>query len=201
MTEEKYVTYRHLKKGQEISGAKQGNSWHSFKGYVKEVNAAYVILELWNPGGPEERFPSEETLFGIEMTEEEIKEKYNQMAGTVVKAIQNRLENYEIGYHEIFNSWLSSDPWEMAQACVKKNLTIIGSCYDIPPKHAMFSGELLDVGICAEDEDGDRFWCHFKSDSVEVMKRRYERYQEQKKKKANETINGKEKTFRRTRAD
>ena len=77
------------------------------------------------------------------MTDEEIKEKYNQMAGTVVKAIQNRLENYEIGYHEIFNSWLSSDPWEMAQACVKKNLTIIGSCYDIPPKHAMFSGELL----------------------------------------------------------
>lgn len=75
MTEEKYVTYRHLKKGQEISGAKQGNSWHSFKGYVKEANAAYVILELWNPGGPEERFPSEETLFGIEMTEEEIKEK------------------------------------------------------------------------------------------------------------------------------
>lgn len=114
MTEEKYVTYRHLKKGQEISGAKQGNFWHSFKGYVKEVNTAYVILELWNPGGPEERFPSEETLFGIEMTEGEIKEKYNQMAGTVVKAIQNRLENYEIGYHEMFNSWLSSDPWEMA---------------------------------------------------------------------------------------
>ena len=66
---------------------------------------------------------------------------------------------------------------------MKKNLTIIGSCYDIPPKHAMFSGELLDVGICAEDEDGDRFWCHFKSDSVEVMKRRYERYQGQKKRK------------------
>lgn len=41
------------------------------------MNTAYVILELWNPGGPEERFPSEETLFGIEMTEGEIKEKYN----------------------------------------------------------------------------------------------------------------------------
>ena len=35
----------------------------------------------------------------------------------------------------------------------------------------------------AVDEDGDRFWCHFKSNSVEVMKRRYERYQEQKKRK------------------
>ena len=43
MTEEKYVTYRHLKKGQEISGAKQGNSWHGFKGYVKEANAAYAL--------------------------------------------------------------------------------------------------------------------------------------------------------------
>ena len=39
MTEEKYVTYRHLKKGQEISGTKQGNSWSGFKGYVKEANA------------------------------------------------------------------------------------------------------------------------------------------------------------------
>lgn len=47
------------------------------------------------------------------MTEGEIKEKYNQMAGTVVKAIQNRLENYEIGYtrylilgyHLILGKW------------------------------------------------------------------------------------------------
>ncbi len=46
MTEEKYVTYRHLKKAGKISGAKQGNSWHSFKGYVKEVNAAYVISRI-----------------------------------------------------------------------------------------------------------------------------------------------------------
>lgn len=42
----------------------------------------------------------------------------------------------------------------------------------------MFSDELLDVGICVEDEDGDRFWCHFRSSSIEIMKRRYERYQE-----------------------
>ena len=178
MTEEKYVTYRRLKKGQEVSGVKYGNTTRGFRGYVKEANVAYVDLELWEHGGPEERFLSEETLFGIEMTEEEIRAKYNAKAGEIVKSIQNRLGSYEIGSHEMWNSWLSSDPWELAQACVKEKLTILGSCYDIDPKHAMFSGDLLDVGICAEDEDGDRIWCHFRSEDVEVMKRRYARYQE-----------------------
>jgi len=178
VTEEKYVTYKQLKKGQEICGVKQESLWGSFKGYVKEVNVAHVILELWEPGGTEEKYPSHGTLFGIKMTEDEIRAKYNQKAGKFVKAIQNRLESYEIGPHEMWNSWLSSDPWELTQACVKEKLTIIGSCYNIIPKHAMFSDELLDVGICVEDEDGDRFWCHFRSSSIEIMKRRYERYQE-----------------------
>ena len=178
MEEKKYVTYRHLKIGQEISGTKSGNSCSGFRGYIKSVNAAYVIVEMWNPGGNEERFSSAETLFGIEMTEEEIRQKYNDKAGKIVAAMKNRLEKYEIGPHEMWNSWLSSNPWEMAQACAKEKLTILGCCYDIIPKHAMFSGDLLDVGVCVEDEDGDKFWCHFSRDSVEIMKRRYERYQE-----------------------
>lgn len=178
MTEEKYVTYRQLKKGQEVVRTKQGNTTRGFRGYVKEANVAYVVLELWEHGGEEERFSSEETLFGIEMTEDEIRAKYNAKAGEIVKAIQNRLESYEIGSHEMWNAWLSSDPWELAQSCVREKLTIIGSCYDINPKYAMFSGDLLDVGICTEDEDGDRIWCHFRSEDVEIMERRYERYQE-----------------------
>lgn len=177
MTEEKYVTYKQLKKGQEISGVKQESSRRSFKGYVKEANVAYVILELWEHGGTEEKYPSQGTLFAIKMTEEEIQAKYNQKAGEFVKAIQNRLESYEIGPHEMWNSWLSSDPWELTQACVKEKLTIIGSCYDIVPKRPMFSDELLDVGVCVEDEEGNRFWCHFGSSDIEIMKRRYERYQ------------------------
>ena len=27
------------------------------------------------------------------------------------------------------------------------------------------------------DKDGDRFWCHFSSQYIEVLARRYERYQ------------------------
>ncbi len=27
----------------------------------------------------------------------------------------------------------------------------------------MFSGDTLDVGVCAEYDDGERIWCHFRS--------------------------------------
>lgn len=181
MGELKYVTYKHLKKGQKVEGAKSGGSSHGFTGYVKEANAAYVIIEMWKPGGREEKYSSE-LMFGIEMTEEEFKGKYNEDAGKIVKAIQNTMHSDEIGYKEMWNAWLSYDPWEMAQECRKNKLTVLGHCKDIIPKIAMFSGDTLDVGICVEDEDGDRFWCHFRSSDIEIMRRRYEKYQELMKK-------------------
>lgn len=52
----------------------------------------------------------------------------------------------------------------MAANCDRQNLKVLGYCQDIPYKAAMFSGEHLDIGICVEDEDGDKFWCHYKSD-------------------------------------
>ena len=57
----------------------------------------------------------------------------------------------EIGEKEMWNAWLSSDPWEMAQLCKEKKVTVLGHCKDIAPKQAMFSGDLLDIGVCADD--------------------------------------------------
>lgn len=45
-------------------------------------------------------------------------------------------------------------------------------------KTAMFSGDTLDIGVCAEYEDGERFWCHFRSSELEMMQKLYEKYQE-----------------------
>lgn len=176
MGEIKHVTYKHLKKGQKVNGAETVGESHGFVGYVKEANAAYVILEMWRPGGREERYSSE-WLFGIEMTDEEFRGKYNRYAGEVLKAIQNTMNRDEIGYHEMWNGWLSSNPWELAQACKAKKIEVIGHCKDIVPKTAMFSGDTLDVGVCAEYEDGERFWCHFKSEDIKTMIHSYERYQ------------------------
>ena len=112
------------------------------------------------------------------MTEEEIIQQYNTDAGKIVQSLQNQMYPDEIGYKEMWNAWLSTNPWEMAQYCRKHKVTILGYCKDIIPKKAMFSGDILDVGICAVDEDGDRFWCHFRGKDIEVMKRTYEKYQD-----------------------
>jgi hypothetical protein len=182
MTEEKQVTYKHLKKGQKISGIKYMNTSSGFTAYVKEVNPAFVAVEMWNPGGREEKINSD-AVFLIELTDEEIREKYNGKAKDVVQDIQKVMQRDEIGCHEMYNAWLSSNPWELAQACVRQKLSILGHCRDIIPKTAIFSGDKLDIGVCAEDENGERFWCHFRSESINALVRRYERYQEWRSKR------------------
>lgn len=177
MTENKQVTYKHLKKGQKISGIKSENTTAGFDAYVKEVNPAFVTVEMWRPGGREEKINSD-VIFLIELTVEEFREKYNEKARNVVQNIQTVMLYDEIGYHEMCNSWLSSDPWELTQACISKKLSVLGHCKDIIPKRAMFSRDRLDVGVCVENEDGDKFWCHFRSEDIQVLVRRYERYQE-----------------------
>jgi len=51
------------------------------------VNPAYVTVEMWNPGGEEKRLNAE-SMFLIELTEDEIREKYNERAGKIVQDIQ-----------------------------------------------------------------------------------------------------------------
>ena len=180
MEENKRVTYKNLKAGQMINGTEYENSHSSFKGYVKNINPAYVTVEMWRQGGDEKRIDSR-SLFLIPMTEDEIIEKYNVAAGQIIEVIKNPMFHDEIGEKEMWNVWLSSNPWEMAQMCKMKKVTVLGHCRDITPKHAMFSGDILDIGVCAEDEDGYRFWCHFKSEHIMTMEKRYQRYQEYRK--------------------
>lgn len=175
MNDTRKVTYRQLVKGQLIAGTEQGNSRASFKAYVKDVNPAYVTVEMWKKGGVEDRIRSD-GYFLIPLTEDEFILKYNRKAGEILDALQQKLSPDEAGAKTQWNSWLSSNPWELAQFCTEKKLTIRGHCTDIAPKRS-WGGDLLDVGICAEDEDGDRFWCHFRSSTIEKMLRMYDRYQ------------------------
>lgn len=176
MTETKQVTYKNLKKRQKISGIESLNRSSGFFAYVKEINPAFVTVEMWRPGGREERI-NEDSVFLIELTEEEFREKYNEKAKDIVRNIQTVMQRDEIGYHEMCNAWLSSNPWEMAQACARQHLSILGHCRGIIPKTAIFSGDKLDVGVCAE-RDGDRIWCHFRSGDIQTLVRRCEKYQE-----------------------
>lgn len=169
MAEKKDVTYKNLKIGQEIKGHKLEGHDVSYSAIVKSINPSYVTILKW--GKIEEQVDSR-SLFCVEMTEQEMKDKYKKKAKEVLKNLKNKLHRDEIGYHEMWNSWLYGTPYEVAQYCVNDKIKVIGYCTDIKPKYAMFSGDVLDVGVCAEYEDGERFWCHYRYSDIERMFKR-----------------------------
>lgn len=168
MKECKLVTYKNLKIGQEIRGTNDGGCDSSFIAFVKAINPAFITVEKWRIGGDEEKINST-LMFKVELTEDEFNSKYREPAKEVLKGINNRLHKDEIGYHEMWNAWLYGTPYEIAKECVKNGIRVVGYSAEIHPKIAMFSGDTLDVGVCAEYEDGERFWCHFRSKDIKEM--------------------------------
>ena len=62
--------------------------------------------------------------------------------------------------HEMNNTWLyAGDLTEIASSLNEHNLRIIGYATLSVPKHSML-GNLLDIGVVAEYNDGERIWCH-----------------------------------------
>lgn len=170
--EDKLVTYKHLKVGQKINGTEGGGCHRFFSAIVKSINPAYVTVEMWRKGGDKEKIDAS-LMFSVEMSEKEFEDKYRDKAKEVIAGIQNKLYGDELGYHEMWNSWLYGTPYEIASYCVKNNMMVVGYSTDIAPKHAMFSGDILDVGVCAEYEYGERFWCHYRSEDIKEMIERY----------------------------
>lgn len=171
--EEKLVTYKNLEIGQEIKGHVDGGCSSGYAGYIKEINPAFVTVAMWREDGKLKKINSS-CMFKVEMTVEEFNSKYKEKAREVLKGIRNKLHGDEIGYHEMWNAWLYGTPYEMASHCAQNNMMVIGYSPDICPKTAMFSGDILDAGVCAEYEDGERFWCHFRSKDIEDMLEQYQ---------------------------
>ena len=168
----KYVTWRSLKSGQEIYGYKKGFSTCGFRGVVESANVAFVTVLKW--GTDKEQIASEDTMFEVDMTDEEFRSQYAKGAAEVIQALQNSLAEYEIGYHEMWNAWIRYDPYEMAAECQDRKIKVIGVCGDITPKQNLFDPDLiLDIGICAEYSDGERFWCHASRTYLDEMLEQY----------------------------
>ena len=171
--ENHYVTYKMLKKGQQINGTKEGNRTSAFTAYVVDINPNFVTVEMWNKGGDRKQISTHE-YFAVPMTEKEFNLKYLDKAKEVIKNIDNKLYKDQIGYHEMWNSWLFGSAFEVASACIKNDINIVGYCSDITPKINYISNEPLNIGVCAEYSDGERFWCHFSTTLVEDMKSLFE---------------------------
>lgn len=164
---EKAVTWRNLQKGTPLFGCKDGTGNRIFRGTVIDTNPAYVTVRI---GDYEDKISSE-AMFLVEMPDDEFRMKYNTYAGVLVKAAQTKLSRDELGPHDMYNGWISADPWLMAERCIEGGITIIGHCTDIPEKPR------FDIGLCAED-NGERFWCHYSSDGLEQLVKGYGIYQD-----------------------
>ena len=165
--ENKYVFAKELDIGQKVEGYKYDTKSSFFTGYIKEITPSYIAVAKWRPDGIIEKYPPD-ALFSIPYPRNEYKQKYKESASKIVDARQNNLQRYEIGYHEMANGWLSPDPYEMAEYCEKNGYMVIGICKDIIPK-PISDDYILDVGVCCEYEDGEKFWCHFNMDTIETM--------------------------------
>ena len=164
----KLVTAKNLKVGQRIEGWKIGNRTCLGAHIVKEITPFQIRL-AWRETDEGEWIDAS-AMFEIELTDKEFYQKYQKDAEKIQVALQNKLLRDEIGYHEMWNAWLSYDLYEMAQYCRKEKMKIIGYSEDITPKHS-WAGDILDIGICAEEEDGTRFWCHCSRDIFEYLQR------------------------------
>ena len=164
----KFVTAKNLKVGQEIKGWKIGNGRSMCTKVVQEVTP-FQVRVAWRVED-EGEWVDASAMFEIELTDKELYDKYRKDAEEIQAALKNKLLRDEIGYHEMWNAWLSYDLYEMAQYCRKEKIKIVGYSEDIIPKHS-WVGTLLDIGICAENEDGERFWCHTSRDIFDYLQR------------------------------
>ena len=166
--ETKYVTYKHLKIGQRIEGWKEDNSFHLAWATVKAINSIYVTLMIF--GKNEEKVTSETAMFEVKLTDKEICNKYRNDVKEIMESLKNRLEYDEIGYHEMWNSWVCYDPYEMAAYCRQEKFKIVGYHELEVPKRS-WTGTWLDIGIVAEYENGERFWCHTSKEIFDYLTR------------------------------
>lgn len=166
MRETKQVSYKELKVGQIVESYSQDGYSHMATIKILEITPLFVRVDVY---GHEKTLVNEGLLFTVNLTEDEIKLKYKSAAKEIITNIQNKISQNEIGYHEMWNSWCSFDPYEMAHYCGQEGIKIIGYCTDIIPRHH-FAGFILDIGVCAEYIDnGERFWCHQESKSLQLM--------------------------------
>lgn len=154
MNETKYIQFSELKVGMEIRSYKKGCSETFCRQDVKSIKNNSVTLS-WG----ETLENASDYMFSVELTEEELKEKYKDAIQEIKEALNHDLGQVD-GYHEMYNTWLYAGSLaEIASSLNEHNLRIIGYATLITPKQTMF-GTTLDIGVVAEYNDGERIWCH-----------------------------------------
>ena len=161
--ETKYIPLSQLKVGMEIQGYKKGSLESFCCQEVKAIKNNSVALS-W--GVTLEN--ASDYMFSIELTKEELQEKYKDAIQGLKEALKHDLGQVD-GYHEMWNSWLCAGSLaEMASYLNEHKMSILGYATLTTPRITMF-GTTLDIGVVAEYKDGERIWCHTSSEHIKYL--------------------------------
>lgn len=162
MRDTKKIPLKAVPLGTKFSHLITANSSRMADFQLIKINGAFATLTCY---GTAETVSTENAFIEVPLSESEFKAKYKEEAKKIVKAIKNEVpfEPECIGSHEIWNSWIDVDPYQMASNCLYENITVIGFCYLRKESKFLSTDTVLDIGIVAEDESGERFWCHSSS--------------------------------------
>lgn len=162
-SETKYISLSEVKVGMEIKGYKKGSTTTFHSADVVSIKNNTVKLSWGDP-----LKNASDYMFEVELTEEELREKYKNDIKEIREALNHDLGQVD-GYHEMWNSWLFADNLaEMASNLNEHKLRIIGYATLTVPRITMFD-TTLDIGVVAEYEDGERIWCHASSEHIKSL--------------------------------
>lgn len=155
----KKISFEDLKVGMEIKSYRK-NRWCLCSDlFINKIEGTTISFNnKWNePCRILE--DADQYVYEVELTDEEIADKYHSDVEILKEALNNQLAAVD-GCHEMYNGWLyAGSLTEVASKLREEKMTVIGYATLIQPKTSWF-GELLDIGVVAEYEDGDRIWCH-----------------------------------------
>ena len=156
--ETKKIPIKQMKKGDTFHTLYTNDGWIRMADFqIIEISGIFAKISAY---GREETISTENCFAGVPLTRAELENKYSNEISKLKIKLSNKMSNTDdIGQHEMWNSWISGDLIEMAQACVKNNLNIIGYFQLSEPK-PLVDKIFLDIGIVAEDNNNNRFWCH-----------------------------------------
>ena len=169
MRDTKLVPIKKMKVGDKFHNLKYlgGSRMASFE--IVEICGAYCKIKIYDR---EETYSTEGLFAEVPLSDEEFKAKYKDGAAVIIEKLRNEisLTNENIGMHEMWNSWIGTDPYEFAAECEKNDIELIG-WFELGDNAREFcGGTMLDIGIVAKYNDGNtRFWCHSHKDWIVKM--------------------------------
>lgn len=164
----KLVPIKKMKVGDKFHNLKHpgGSLMASFE--ILEICGAYCKLKVYDR---EETYSTEGLFAEVPLSDEEFKAKYKDGAAVVIEQLKNEMSARDhVGTHEMWNSWICTDPYEFAAECEKNQIDIIG-WFPLGREAREFVGGMwLDIGIVAQYRDEDtRFWCHARKKWIDEM--------------------------------